>query len=67
MIAKNHSVELNQLINLFNDEKYKEINGNYLLDCLEHDGYIFESQPRNYQFTSPILNEWWKRYADRTL
>lgn len=53
--------------NISQEEEFKEINGNYVLDCLEHDGYIFEVEPKVFQFTSPILKEWWNRYAERTL
>ena len=53
--------------NISQAEEFKDINGNYVLDCLEHDGYIFEVKPKVFQFTSPILKEWWNRYAERTL
>ena len=53
--------------NISQEEEFKEINGNYVLDCLEHDGYIFEIESKVFQFTSPILKEWWNRYAERTL
>jgi AAA+ ATPase superfamily predicted ATPase len=58
---------LNEVFNICQEEKYQNINHHYVMDCLEHDGYLFESQPKVYRFTSPILKDWWNRYADRTL
>lgn len=55
------------IYNIFQDERFQQANGNYVLDCLEHDGYIFEYQVKTFKFSSPILKEWWRRYADRTL
>lgn len=60
-------ISLNEIKNIFQDEKYQQLNGSYILDCLEHDGYIFEHKEKSFKFTSPILKEWWRRYADRTL
>jgi len=56
-----------EIYNIFQDENHQHLNGNYILDCLEHDGYIFEHKEKVFKFTSPILKEWWRRYADRTL
>jgi hypothetical protein len=55
------------VFNICQEEKYQNINHHYVMDCLEHDGYLFESQPKVYRFTSPILKDWWNRYTDRTL
>ncbi|MCK9635182.1 MAG: AAA family ATPase [Methylobacter tundripaludum] len=60
-------LSLNEIYNIFQDENHQHLNGNYILDCLEHDGYIFEHKEKAFKFTSPILKEWWRRYADRTL
>jgi uncharacterized protein len=62
-----HELSFNEIHNIFQELNYQQINGNYILDCLEHDGYVFEHQPKSFKFTSPMLKEWWSRYADRTL
>jgi len=66
-VAKKGQITLNEYINISQEKKYQAINPHYVMDCLEHDGYIFETQETIYQFTSPILKDWWNRYADRTL
>jgi hypothetical protein len=58
----------NQVVqNLKQDSQFADINGNYVCDCLEHDGYIFFNTAQNYQFTSPLLKGWWRQYAARNL
>ena len=66
-LTETGELSLNEIYNIFQDESHQHLNGNYILDCLEHDGYIFEHQEKAFKFTSPILKEWWRRYADRTL
>jgi hypothetical protein len=53
--------------NLKQDEQFLDANTNYVFDCLIHDGYLFLNEKQQYQFTSPMLKEWWGRYAQRTL
>ena len=67
LMAKQGHIKLSEYLNLCEDEQFVGVAHNYVFDCLEHDGYLFASQPKIYQFTSPILREWWNRYADRTL
>ncbi|TMP29317.1 ATP-binding protein [Pseudoalteromonas rubra] len=55
------------LFNLSQASRYQQINCQYVIDCLIHDGYIFINQAQCYQFTSPMLKEWWGRYATRRL
>jgi AAA+ ATPase superfamily predicted ATPase len=66
-LSEQHKISFEDCFNIIHAEEFKDINGNYVLDCLEHDGYIFEVEPKVFQFTSPILREWWNRYAARTL
>lgn len=66
-LTESGEISLNEIKNIFQDENYKHLKGSYILDCLEHDGYIFEHKEKSFKFTSPILKEWWRRYADRTL
>jgi AAA+ ATPase superfamily predicted ATPase len=66
-LTETDELSFNEIYNIFQDENHQYLNGNYILDCLEHDGYLFEHQEKLFKFTSPILKEWWKRYADRTL
>lgn len=63
--ATKGQITLTQYLNVC--EEFNTVNTNYVMDCLEHDGYLFESEPTVYQFTSPILKDWWNRYANRTL
>ncbi|MEE9423576.1 MAG: AAA family ATPase [Methylococcales bacterium] len=66
-LAEDGELSFNEIYNIFQDNNYQHLNGNYILDCLEHDGYLFEHEEKSFKFTSPILKEWWRRYADRTL
>ncbi len=66
-LAEDGELSFNEIYNIFQDNNYQHLNGNYILDCLEHDGYLFEHEEKLFKFTSPILKEWWRRYADRTL
>lgn len=66
-LARSGELSYAEIYNLFQDDTLPAVNGNYVLDCLEHDGYIFEHAAKKFKFSSPILKEWWGRYADRTL
>lgn len=66
-LSQKNQISFEECFNISQSKEFKSINGNYVLDCLEHDGYIFEVESKIFQFTSPILREWWNRYADRTL
>ena len=67
MTAEQSEIKLEGYLNLAQQPEFKNVNPNFVMDGLEHDGYLFEYQPKRYKFTSPILRTWWKRYADRTL
>lgn len=60
-------LSFSEIYNFFQESPFEGVNGNYVLDCLEHDGYVFEYKDKSFKFSSPILKEWWRRYADRTL
>ncbi len=66
-LTESGELSYSDIYNIFQDPKHQHLNGNYILDCLEHDGYLFEHREKAFKFTSPILKEWWRRYADRTL
>ena len=65
--AQHDYLTLDAYTNIIEAQQYQDINPHYVMDCLEHDGYLYESEARRYRFTSPILKDWWNRYADRTL
>jgi hypothetical protein len=66
-VSGQSEMPFSELFNLAQDERFKEIDRNYVLDSLEQDGYIFEFQPDVFKFTSPILKHWWSRHANRNL
>lgn len=53
------------IVNLSQNIKYKDnVNTNYVLDCLKHEGYLFHNRADNtYWFTSPFLKRWWHLYG----
>ncbi|WP_219702782.1 AAA family ATPase [Marinomonas lutimaris] len=67
LLAQSEQVSFNDYFNISQQEKYQDTNHGYVINCLEHDGYIFESEPNTYRFTSPLLKDWWNRYANRAL
>jgi hypothetical protein len=67
LLAQSEQASFNDYFNLSQQEKYQDTNHGYVINCLEHDGYIFESEPNTYRFTSPLLKDWWNRYANRAL
>jgi hypothetical protein len=66
-IAESGQVANQVMHDLKQDPQFKDINCNYVSDCLEHDGYIFFNTAQQYQFTSPLLKDWWRQYAARNL
>ncbi|ADZ91612.1 ATP-binding protein [Marinomonas mediterranea] len=67
LLARSEEASYNDYFNLSQQEKYQDTQHGYVIDCLEHDGYIFETSPKTYRFTSPILKDWWNRHANRAL
>ncbi|WCN13656.1 ATP-binding protein [Marinomonas mediterranea] len=67
LLARSEEASYNDYFNLSQQEKYQDTQHGYVIDCLEHDGYIFETAPKTYRFTSPILKDWWNRHANRAL
>ena len=72
MLANDTEVAFSSCVNLSRSEKYRSIDAQYVMDCLKCDGYIHEPNSsaltsKTIKFTSPILKEWWKGYANRTL
>ncbi|MBJ7539078.1 ATP-binding protein [Marinomonas sp. C1424] len=67
LLSTSKQISYNDYFNISQQEKYQDTQHGYVIDCLEHDGYIFETEPKTYRFTSPILKDWWNRYADRAL
>jgi uncharacterized protein len=67
LLAQTEQASYNDYFNISQQEKYQDTNHGYVINCLEHDGYIFESEPNTYRFTSPLLKDWWNRYANRAL
>ena len=55
-IAKNNTIEYAVLHDLSIKNKVKDVR--YILDVLEHDGYISENE-KTYAFNSVFLKEWW--------
>lgn len=51
--------------NLKEDEKFNEVNSVFVIKNLIHDGYIYQNENQDYQFTSPMLKKWWCHYATR--
>lgn len=67
MISEKQSISTQEINNLKQDPLFTEINSNYVTNSLVHDGYIFYNTEENAQFTSPLLKDWWARYANRNL
>jgi len=67
LLAQTEKASYSDYFNISQQEKYQDTNHGYVINCLEHDGYIFESEPNTYRFTSPLLKDWWNRYANRAL
>lgn len=65
--AEHSSIEYPHIHNLKNAPDLDGVNAEFVLDSLIHDGYIFELPDGKFQFTSPMLKEWWGRYATRKL
>ena len=60
LLKKDSWVNINTIVNLANDEKYKAQNQlDSILEILIHDGYIVKNN-NSYNFYSPILKAWWK-------
>ena len=58
------SVVHGELFNLSQHADFKDqVNGRYVINCLLHDGYLYQSEDSTYQFTSPLLKRWWIRYG----
>lgn len=52
------------LFNISQHSDFKDtINSRYILNCLLHDGYLYQLEDNSYQFTSPLLKRWWVRYG----
>jgi len=67
LISGQGFVARQEIHNLKQNHLFKDTNCNYVANCLEHDGYIFFNSEQNYLFTSPLLKDWWARYANRNL
>lgn len=53
-----------KLFNISQHSDFKDtINSRYILNCLLHDGYLYQLEDNSYQFTSPLLKRWWVRYG----
>lgn len=55
-LAKHPSIEYSEFFNLA--VKHAPADGKYVLDVLEHDGYISEDN-KKYAFNSVLLQQWW--------
>ena len=64
-IATNGTISPQLIHNIKEAPETAEVNSKYLIECLIHDGYIFETDTHEYKFTSPMLKEWWARYANK--
>ncbi|MFT4925960.1 MAG: hypothetical protein ACI8WB_002055 [Phenylobacterium sp.] len=67
LLSKQDMISPQEVHNLKQDPQFGQTHCNYVADCLEHDGYIFLNSDEQFQFTSPMLKQWWKRYAARRL
>lgn len=65
MVSKaNTSVVYGDLFNLSQHTDFiEEVNSRYVINCLLHDGYLYQPEDNTYQFTSPLLKRWWTRYG----
>lgn len=67
LITEQNTIAVENIHNLKQDPQFAQTDCNYVCNCLEHDGYIFFNSQKCYQFTSPMLNQWWTRYATQRL
>lgn len=66
-IAQHGQATYAQLYDLSLVPDLKGVDHAFVIDSLEHDGYFFETHNEQFSFTSPILKDWWHRYAKRSL
>lgn len=66
-VSEQGSVSPQDIHNLKQDSQFESTHCHYVCDCLEHDGYLFLNSDKRFQFTSPMLKQWWGRYATRRL
>lgn len=60
----NNDVTYGEIFNLSQHSDFKDtINSRYVINCLLHDGYLYQPDDDIYQFTSPLLKRWWGRYG----
>lgn len=60
----NTDVTYGEIFNLSQHSDFKDtINSRYVINCLLHDGYLYQPDDDIYQFTSPLLKRWWGRYG----
>ncbi len=60
----NTDVTYGEIFNLSQHSDFKDsINSRYVINCLLHDGYLYQPDDDTYQFTSPLLKRWWGRYG----
>lgn len=64
-IAANETISPQVIHNIKEKPQVTTVNSKYVIECLIHDGYIFETKDKEFQFTSPMLKEWWGRYASK--
>ncbi|KZN49466.1 AAA family ATPase [Pseudoalteromonas luteoviolacea] len=64
-IAEHGEITLSDLHNNKASPTNTDVNTGYVIECLKHDGYIFENGDDAFEFTSPMLKEWWRRHAAR--
>ncbi|MDX2370796.1 MAG: ATP-binding protein [Colwellia sp.] len=64
-IAANGTISPQIIHNIKEAPQVTSVNSKYVIECLIHDGYIFETENKEFQFTSPMLKEWWGRYANK--
>lgn len=62
--SDNTDVTYGEIFNLSQHSDFKDtINSRYVINCLLHDGYLYQPDDDIYQFTSPLLKRWWGRYG----
>lgn len=67
LLAQEVRLNHTEVYNLAQEPSFQAVDCSYVFNCLEHDGYLYEADPKIYQFTTPMLKEWWSRYANRNL
>ncbi len=60
-MAKDETISKAEITKLH--RQHQTVNMRHLLNCLMHDGYIYQSNDEQYQFTSPLLKRWWLRHG----